>query len=161
MKEEISDYMVELVSFKETKIAVLEHRGAPEKLGNSIRRFIEWRKDNKLPPSKSRTYNIVYDDPSVATPDQYRFDLCASIASDISENDYGVVVKSIPAGRCAVIRHLGSDDTLGESIHYLYSEWLPTVEEELRDFPLFLERVSFFPDVPEHQMVTDIYLPLK
>jgi len=33
--------------------------------------------------------------------------------------------------------------------------------ERLRDFPLYCQRISFFPDVPEHETVTDIFLPLK
>jgi AraC family transcriptional regulator len=72
-----------------------------------------------------------------------------------------VIAKLIPAGRCAVLRHVGSDDTLGQTIAYLYSEWLPQSGAELRDFPLFCERVEFFPDVPEHEAVTDVYLPLR
>src|SRR5690606_40690953 len=72
-----------------------------------------------------------------------------------------VKTKSIPAGRCAVLRHVGSDNTLGESIRWLYSDWLPQSGESLRDFPLFLRRVRFFPDVPEHEAISDIYLPLE
>jgi len=33
--------------------------------------------------------------------------------------------------------------------------------QELRDFPLFMQRVAFFPDVPDSEAVTDIYLPLR
>jgi AraC family transcriptional regulator len=32
--------------------------------------------------------------------------------------------------------------------------------EALRDFPVFFQRVIFFPDVPEHEAVTDVFLPL-
>ena len=32
---------------------------------------------------------------------------------------------------------------------------------EVRDFPIFFERVSFFPEVPENELVTDIYLPIE
>ena len=32
--------------------------------------------------------------------------------------------------------------------------------EELRDFPLFMHRLKFFPDVPDGEAQTDIYLPL-
>ena len=70
-------------------------------------------------------------------------------------------MKTIAGGRCAVLRHLGSDDMLGESVRYLYSEWLPRSGEELRDSPLFFQRVHFFPDVPEHEAITDIFLPLR
>jgi AraC family transcriptional regulator len=38
---------------------------------------------------------------------------------------------------------------------------LPQSDEELRDFPLFFQRVSFFPDVAESEAVTDVFLPLK
>jgi hypothetical protein len=30
----------------------------------------------------------------------------------------------------------------------------------LRDFPIYLQRVKFFPDVPENEAITDVFLPL-
>ncbi|MBL4826735.1 MAG: hypothetical protein JKY66_03315 [Spongiibacteraceae bacterium] len=48
-----------------------------------------------------------------------------------------------------------------DTIHCLYSHWLTTSGEELRDFPLFIERLNFYPDVAEHKVITDVYLPLK
>ena len=65
-----------------------------------------------------------------------------------------------PSGRCAVLRHHGSDDRLGEAIRYLYAGWLPGSGEDTRDFPLFMQRLKFFPDVPEAEATTDIFLPL-
>jgi AraC family transcriptional regulator len=56
---------------------------------------------------------------------------------------------------------LGSHDRLGENIYYLYREWLPGSGEELRDFPLFFHYLNLMPDTPEHELLTDIYLPLK
>ncbi len=50
---------------------------------------------------------------------------------------------------------------LGRRIHSLYSEWLPRSGEEPRDFPVYLRRVDFFPDVAENEAVTDIFLPLR
>jgi AraC family transcriptional regulator len=38
---------------------------------------------------------------------------------------------------------------------------LPESGEELRDFPLFFNYLNLVPDVAEHELVTDIYLPLK
>ncbi len=160
-QQEGHDVDVEITRFTELKVAVLEHRGPPELLGNSIRIFINWRKENMLPPSRSRTFNVLFDDPVTTKPNDYRFDLCAAVISDVEKNDLGVVAKVIPGGRCAVVRHLGSDDSIDLVIRFLYSDWLNQNEEELRDFPLFFERISFFPDVPEHEMITDVYLPLK
>ncbi|RDS85796.1 hypothetical protein DWU99_00530 [Dyella psychrodurans] len=146
---------------EETKIAVLEHRGDPNHLGDSIRTFIAWRKQNHLHPSRYATFNILYDDPEEVAAGEYRFDLCVAVDRDIEPNAFGIVGKIIPAGRCAVLRHIGSDDTLRQSISYLYAKWLPQSGEEPRNFPLYLQRVRFFPDVAEHEAVTDIFLPLK
>jgi AraC family transcriptional regulator len=79
----------------------------------------------------------------------------------VEENTFGIVEKTIPGGRCAVLRHVGSDDTLGEAIQYLYSTWLPASGEEPRDFPLYLQRIRFFPDVPEREAILDVFLPLR
>jgi len=154
-------FNVDIKEFPETLIAVMEHRGAPSLLGASLQKFIEWRKLSHIPPSKSKTFNLVYDDPNVTAPDDYRLDIACSVDKPVAANDYGIVNKVIPAGRCAVVRHIGSDDSIGVIVSFLYTQWLPKSEVEVRDFPIYFERVSFFPDVPENEMITDIYLPIE
>jgi AraC family transcriptional regulator len=151
---------VRVVDFPATRVAALEHRGDPRRLGSSIRKFIDWRRENRLPPDRSATFNVLYTDEYGIEPHEFRFELCAATQREVAANDYGVMAKTLPAGRCAVLRHVGSDATLRAAIAYLYSEWLPASGEELRDFPPFLERVTFYPEVPEHEALTDIYLPL-
>ncbi len=151
---------VRIVQFAESRVATLEHRGDPNRLGESIRKFIEWRKLNRLPPSTSATFNLLYDDPEEIDPELFRLDLCAAIDRDIPDNTMGVTMKVIPAGRCAVLRHEGSDDALGDRIRWLYSTWLPQSGETPRDFPLFMQRVRFYPDVPEHEALSEIFLPI-
>jgi len=158
---------VEIVDFPLINIAAYEHRNAPYLLGDSIQKFITWRKQHKLSPKVSRTFNMVYDDPIKTKPEDYRFDLCAQLPSApsvIIEESLAAETAMrklvIPAGKCAKVRHIGSDEKFGEIISYLYGEWLASQEVSLRDFPLFFERVSFYPDVSEHEMITDIYLPL-
>ena len=148
---------VRIVDFPETRVAVLEHRGDPALLDQSIQRFIALRKQHKLYPSVSATFNIVHGDPNTLK-DAYRLDLCA--ATDRPIPDDGLLEKTIPGGRCAVLRHVGSDATLGASISYLYDRWLPESSETPRDFPLFMQRVHFFPEVPKHEMIIDVFLPL-
>jgi AraC family transcriptional regulator len=138
-------------------VAAFEHRGHPNLIGDSTRRFIEWRRRNGLPPKASATYNVVYKH----TDDDCHYDLCAASPPAVAANDYGVVGKTIPGGRCASLRHVGTEDALGDAVNFLYATWLPQSGEELRDFPLYFHRVNMFPDVPEHEWITDIYLPLK
>ena len=151
---------VRVTTFPATRVALLEHRGNVLNLGDSIRKFIEWRRANALPPAKSATFNIIHNDPNETPPEDFRFDLCAATDRPIAPNEAGVRESLIPGGRCALLRHRGSDDQLGYSIMHLYSSWLPSSGEELRDFPLFMQRLKFFPDVPDSEAETDIYLPL-
>jgi AraC family transcriptional regulator len=153
--------VVRVVSFPATRVATLEHRGSPLRLGDSVRSFIEWRKSQKLPPAQNATFNLVYNDPDETPADEFRFGLAVATDKPVAPNDAGVMPMTIPAGRCALLRHEGSDDHLGQSIRHLYANWLPGSGEELRDFPVFMQRVKFYPDVPDSESVTDIYLPLR
>lgn len=160
MKWQYSVEQVQIVDFPATSVVVLEHHGRPDKLAQSIRQFIAWRRENKLHPRVSATYNLLYGDPREVEPDDFRLDLCVATAIDPGENDLGLVARTIPAGRCARLRHQGAEATLGQAVRFLYVHWLPDSGERLRDFPLFLQRVSFYPDVPEHEAIVDIFLPL-
>jgi AraC family transcriptional regulator len=153
--------VVRVVAFPSTRVAVLEHRGSPVRLGDSVRSFIAWRKANRLPPAQSATFNLVYQDPDETPPEEFRFGLCAATDKPVANNEAGIIAMTIPAGRCALLRHVGSDDHLGRSIRHLYADWLPSSGEELREFPMFMQRVAFFPDVPDSEAITDIYLPLR
>lgn len=153
---------VSVVAFEATKVAVLEHRGPPELLNDSVLRFIAWRKSSQLSPVKtSKTFGIAYNDPERTEPNAFRFDICGSVTEDVPPNPQGVITKTIPGGRCAVVRHLGSRDRVAESIYPLYREWLPQNGEALRDFPLFFDYLNLSSEVPENALITDIYLPLK
>ncbi|HEX7668205.1 MAG TPA: AraC family transcriptional regulator, partial [Polyangiaceae bacterium] len=158
MKPEDQSKRVKVIEFEETKVALLEHRGDPRRIGDTIRAFIEWRRANHLSPKVSATFNLLYNDPDTTPPEEFRLDLCAATDAPVAGNTAGVVARTIPKGRCAVLRHVGSDDGFREIFRRLYSEWLPSSGEEPRDFPLFVERVRFFPDVPEHEAITDVFL---
>ena len=59
------------------------------------------------------------------------------------------------------LRVVGNTDNLEPAADYLYRDWLPASGEEARDFPLYCQRLAFFPDVPEHEAVAELFLPLK
>ena len=154
---------VKIVDFPQTRVAALEHHGPSEGVNDSAKLFIEWRKTTGHSPVKtSKTFGVAYDDPDTTPPEDFRFDICGSVTGAIPEdNPQGVVNKMIPGGRCAVVRHFGSHQRIGEVAYFLYRDWLPESGEELRDFPLFFSYRNLMPETPEHELVTDVYLPLK
>ena len=153
---------VKIIEVEETKVAVLEHKGPPALINDSVGIFIEWRKASGLSPVRSsKSFGIAYDNPDTTDPEQFRFDICGAVSEDVPANPQGVVNKTIPHGRCAVIRHHGSHDRIGTCAYYLYRDWLPESGEDLRDFPLYFHYLNLLPETPEHELITDIYLPLK
>jgi AraC family transcriptional regulator len=151
---------IEIVNFPETKVAVVEHLGAPEKEYESVKKLVAWRMANKMPPSDlHKSYGIHYNDPRQVLPLEYRVDLCVSVEQDISANTFGVVNKTIPALRCAKVRHLGSRENV-TAARYLHEEWLASSGEQLAEFPVFFHYVNVGPHIQESEMVTDVYLPL-
>jgi AraC family transcriptional regulator len=144
-----------------TPVAIMEHRGDPATIGATIQRFIAWRKATGLPPRTSPTFNVFHADPRPVPPAEYRMDLCVGTDRQIEANGDGVRAGLIPGGRCAMLRVVGNTDNLEPAALYLYREWFPTSGEEAQDFPLYCQRLTFFPEVPEHEAVADLFLPLR
>lgn len=145
-----------------TPVVIMEHRGDPATIGDTILRFIAWRKAAGLSsPKTSPIFNVFRSERRPASPSDYSMDLCAGVNFPIDPEDGNVVSGTIPAGRCAVLRVTGNTDNLEPAALYLYRDWLPASGEEPRDFPLYCQRLAFFPDVPEHETVVDLFLPLK
>lgn len=151
---------VRIVDFPETKVAAVEHHGPPALEHETARRLIDWRIQNRLSPERHRTYGIHYTDPRTTPPELHRVDFCVSIEGDVAPNSHGVVAKVIPGGRCAVARHLGSRSNITAAA-YLYEVWLPQSGELPGGFPMFFHYVNVGPGVQEHEMITDVYLPLR
>jgi len=160
MSPTFTDTDVTIIDFPATPVALIEHRGDPARIGDTIRRFIDWRRANGLPPAKSATFNILHNDPDSVPPEEHRLDI-ACAAPGVAPNQQGIIDGLIPAGRCAVVRMTGPGDDLRPAAHFLYADWLPRSGEELRDFPMFAQRLRFFPDVPANEAVTDVFLPLR
>ena len=151
---------VQIVTFPETKVAAVEHRGPPQREHETAQRLIAWRLRNGLPRDRHRSYGVHYTDPYTTPPADHRVDFCLSVDFDVPPNPEGVVTKIIPANRCALARHLGSRAHNAAAV-FLHRDWLPQSGETLGDFPIFFHYVNVGPEVQEHEMITDVYLPLR
>ncbi|MCQ9154409.1 GyrI-like domain-containing protein [Acidomonas methanolica] len=144
-----------------TPVAIMEHRGNPATIGTTIQRFIAWRKATGLTPKTSPTFNIFHSDPHTTPPAEYRLDLCVGTDRPVERKGERIESGVIPGGRCAVLRVIGNTDNLEPAALYLYRDWLPGSGEEARGFPLYCQRLAFFPEVPEHEAIAELFLPLK
>ncbi len=138
-----------------TRVLAMEHRGDPRQILATVQRFIAWRRAAGLSPSAA-TFNIAYVDPTDVAPHEFRFDIAVATDQRASGD---TVEKTIAGGRCATFRHVGRDDDLWRKVGAL-DRWLATSNELAADAPLYVQRVRFFPDVPEHEAISDVFLPL-
>jgi AraC family transcriptional regulator len=157
---------VKIIEVEPIPVAVLEHHGDPMRVSNSVATFIEWRKASGLSDYTTQgTYGVPYNDPLVTPGEEFRFDICGELnpqaQGKVPANSQGVISKTLPGGRCAVVRHVGSYDRISETVYNLYRQWLPQSGEELRDFPVYFRYLQLDQVLPEHAQQTDILLPLK
>ncbi len=151
---------IDIVNFEAINLAVLEHRGPLNRVHITLQQFVAWRKELGPSPKTSRTFNIYYDDPELIAAQNYRMDVGAELFSTLKPNDFGVVKKTIPDLLCAKLRQFGSWNGLGTSMRHLCADWLPASQYEADAFPIFVQRINLYPDVPESDLITDIYLPI-
>ena len=145
-----------------TPVAIMEHRGDRATLGATIQRFIAWRKAAGLSPETSPTFTVFRSERCPAVLAEYSMDLCVGTDHPIEANDEQMKAGVIPGGRCAVLRYPGNTNNLEPAALFLYRDWLPASGEEARDFPIYCQRrLSFFPEVPVHEVVVEVFLPLK
>lgn len=152
---------VTIADFPATPVAVMEHHGDPDAIFATVQRFIAWRRAAGLGKHVSATFNIFHSAPRTTPPEDFRMDVCAATNGPIAATDEAVRDGLIPAGRCAVLRVVGESENLETAALFLYRDWLPQSGEAPRDFPLFCQRVQFYPDVPQPDAVTDLFLPIE
>ena len=145
-----------------TPVAIMEHRGDRATLGDTIQRFIAWRKAAGLSPETSPTFNIFRSERCPAVAADYSMDICVGTDQPIAADNKQMKAGVIPGGRCAVLRYPGNTNNLEPAGLYLYRDWLSASGEGARDFPLYCQRrLSFAPDRPVPEIIVELFLPLK
>ncbi|TAM96961.1 MAG: helix-turn-helix domain-containing protein [Rhizobiaceae bacterium] len=144
-------------------VAIMEHRGERATLGTTIERFKTWCKAADLSPETGRSSFMVFrSERCPANPADYSMDLCVGTDRPVEPNAEGMKAGVIPGGRCAVLRYPGNTNNLEPAALYLYRDWLPDSGEEARDFPIYCRRrLAPIPEVPAHEAIVELFLPLK
>lgn len=153
----------EQISIREVtpiRVAIMTHTGSPATIDQTIGRFRGWRRANGLNPQNSTTFTLFHDDANSVPAASYRLGFCVGTERVVASLGEQIDIGYIPAGRCAVLTVTGNINNLEAAAHCLYRDWLPMSGEETRDFPLYCQRIAFYPEVPDHRAVADLFLPL-
>ena len=152
---------INVVSLHELKVCAFRHTGHPARLNGSIQRFIGWRREHKLPPDQYRTFNFLHNDPTTVAPAAFCFDLaCERPAKQVVLAD-DMRFDTIPAGRYASLKITGGEKVLEAAVNFITTDFIARHNEQAGDFPVIVERLSFYPEVPYHQAQSHILLLLS
>ncbi len=144
------------------RLAVIEHRGDPQLMGESVNKLISWAKAQPInvKPKAGEAFGFAYGDPKLTPAADFRFDLAITIPEQITLTGE-VIEKRLPAGRYAVAMHKGSRENIGDTVYKLYRDWLPQSEEELADLPCIFCYYNFEHEVAETELLAECWLGLK
>ena len=142
-------------------VAALTHDGPTGDLHLTLNRFIAWRRATRRPPPVSATFNLLHDEETEATGDRIHLTLGAETVRPISPTDDGFRPMVIPGGRVARLLVTGSDAEIFRHAHWLLHEWLPASGEQRLEFPLYVERLKFFPEVAQEAAEAVLNLALR
>lgn len=144
------------------RLAVIEHRGSPKMIGESVNKLVHWAKTQtiNLKPKPGEAFGIAYDDPNLTPEEEFRFDLGITIPESL-KLEGGPVEKRLPAGRYAVAVHQGSRDTISDTVYGMYRDWLPNSGETLGELPCIFCYYNFEYEVAETELITECWLLLK
>ena len=144
------------------RLAVLEHRGDPKKVGESVNKLITWAKVQSvnLKPKPGEAFGFGYDDPKEVLAEAFRFDLGIIVPNDF-KLDENVIEKKLPASKYAIAVHKGSRDNISDTVYGLYRDWLPKSNQELGDMPCIFCYYNFEHEVAETELLTEIWVLLK
>lgn len=153
---------VEIRNINKTRLAVIEHRGDPKLVTESVNKLISWAKAQSvnLKPNPGEAFGLGYDDPNTTPASEWRFDLGIKVPENL-KLEGNIVEKYLPSGRYAIAMHKGSHDSIDETIYYLYREWLPNAGEELSDFPCVFCYYNVEHEVAETELLTECWILLK
>lgn len=154
---------VTIKNMPKRRLAVIEHRGSPALVGNSVNQLISWAKKQPInvQPKAGESFGFAYDDPTLTNAAEFRFDLGMTIPEQIVINDKVIIEKYLPAGRYAVAMHKGSRDTISDAVYSMYRDWLPHSGEELADLPCIFCYYNFDHEVAATELLTECWLLLK
>lgn len=99
------------------------------------KKLSEILEDNNIDRSRCDFFAISHDHPGLTPPEMCRYDACAALPEE-SQQKIHLPKTIVPAGRYAVYRVEGPEDTILSKYLEFYTVWMPQSGYEPDDFPV-------------------------
>jgi AraC family transcriptional regulator len=150
---------VEVEKRPKLRVASVRHVGSYERIPEAFRRLNELVTAAGLSKPTTMLVGIYHDDPSTTPEEKLRSDAGITV-SEKTKLPPGLSELIIPAGRYAHSTHVGPYTGLGEVWNNL-KKWVPQNGEKFGDRLSYEVYRNTPMNAKPHELVTDVYLPLK
>ena len=159
-EKELAMHSVQITAFPGLSLATLPHAGDYLEIGAAFDRLFILASDRGLIRDGARSFAVYYDDPEQVAKQDLRSEAGVEVAPE-EEVTEPLRRLELPAGRCAVLEHVGPYSELDTAYAWLFGSWLPGSGEQTADFPVFEEYLNDPKNTPPSELRTLIYLPLE
>lgn len=156
------DMKPEMMTFNDTPVIYARGTGPyAEAAAEAWGKVMSFAYSNRLMSKEIRSFGISHDDPSITEPSQIRYDACLDLVDADVSNHPDIKTKTIAGGQYACFLHKGPYEQFPETYGWIFNEWLPESEFQLRDVPCFEIYLNRDPrkTKPEN-LRTEIYIPI-
>jgi AraC family transcriptional regulator len=142
------------------RLASVRHVGSYMRIPEAFQRLNELVTAAGLSKPNTMLVGIYHDDPATTPENKLRSDAAITIPAR-TKLPPGLTELTIAAGRYAHTTHVGPYTGLGEVWAHLRKEWLPRSGERLGDGVSYEVYRNTPMNAKPHELVTDVYLPLR
>jgi AraC family transcriptional regulator len=151
---------VEIVKQPKLRLASVRHVGSYTRISEAFQRLNDLVTAAGLSNSDTLLVGVYHDDPSTTPEEKLRSEAGITVPTK-TKIPRGLTELVIPAGRYAHATHVGPYTGLGDVWSHLKSVWLPPSGEKPGDGMSY----EIYRNTPmtarPHELVTDLYLPLR
>ena len=140
---------------------MMRHIGDYNNLDASMQKIVSFAIEHDLVSKDFILMAIPHDNPTVTDEEKLRFDICIKNTKelDLSQNDW-LRKTVISGGKYAVFMHKGSPTKIIDIYNSIFGTWLYSSDIHLRDEPIFQKLLNNKFEVPEDELLVEIYVPI-
>ena len=123
------------------------------------KKLIRFAGVNGIPDNENEYFSLSRDTPAITRLDLYRAYVCVTANPDIKpKGEFGK--QTINGGLYAVFTYKGAYKNLEHLYCFIYRNWIPNSEYELRDMAFFEKFLNSPDTVKQDDLLTEVYIPV-
>ena len=156
-KEYKNMYQVQQYTTPEFSLIAINHSGDYMQIGKAFEKLSLMAGKLGLINDKTRYFGIYYDDPKTVNIDDLNSKACITVDVNALPDQHAFEVISIPASNSVSVLFKGDYPELEKPYDWLFGEYLPSSQHQLKDFPPFEEYLNDLREVAPQELLTRIY----